>query len=402
MSNVLVFNFPGEGHINPTIALVEELMQRGEDVVYYCVEDYKEKIEQTGAEFRAYENFMPKPGTLNEDPQKLDREKLMTHLIKGMDDVMEQELDTLKTEAYDYVIYDNNFAAGKMIADVLQLPKISSCTTFALNSEVVSEFMKNEENQIMNIEIPQTGEVHAITEKWENEYGLPIRRFQDIMNQPGDMTIVYTSELYQPYAEEFDESFKFVGPSIAPRRDVEPFSFENLPEGKLIYISMGTVFNDQPELYETCFDAFRNSEANVVMSVGKKINVEDFEDIPDNFFVHNYVPQLEVLEQADVFFTHGGMNSSSEGLYYGVPLVVLPVRGDQPIIAKRIEELEAGFKLDREKVTADQLKTSANRILNEPRYKENSEKVGESLQEAGGYMRAADEIISFKLDYSIE
>jgi len=33
MSKVLFFNFPGEGHVNPTIALVEELVKKGEDVL---------------------------------------------------------------------------------------------------------------------------------------------------------------------------------------------------------------------------------------------------------------------------------------------------------------------------------------------------------------------------------
>lgn len=57
MAKVLMFNFPGEGHVNPTLALIKELVKRGEEVVYYCVEEYKGKIEKTGASFRPYENF---------------------------------------------------------------------------------------------------------------------------------------------------------------------------------------------------------------------------------------------------------------------------------------------------------------------------------------------------------
>jgi UDP:flavonoid glycosyltransferase YjiC (YdhE family) len=58
MANVLFFNFPGEGHVNPTIALVEELVKKGEELVYYCIEEYRNKIEKTGALFRPYENFL--------------------------------------------------------------------------------------------------------------------------------------------------------------------------------------------------------------------------------------------------------------------------------------------------------------------------------------------------------
>ena len=104
---------------------------------------------------------------------------------------------------------------------------------------------------------------------------------------------------------------------------------------------MGTVFNEQPALYEKCFEAFKDVDATVVLVVGKKINISQFENI-ENFKLYNYVPQLEVLQHADVFVTHGGMNSSSEALYYGVPLVVIPVTGDQPFVAKRLTEVGAG------------------------------------------------------------
>lgn len=112
--------------------------------------------------------------------------------------------------------------------------------------------------------------------------------------------------------------------------------------------------------------------------------------------VYNYVLQLEVLQRADVFITHGGMNSSSEGLYFDVPLVVIPVTGDQPIIAKRVEELGAGLQLDRKQLTADLLRDTTERVLYNPLFAENSRKIGNSLREAGGYKKAADEIFKFK------
>jgi UDP:flavonoid glycosyltransferase YjiC (YdhE family) len=53
------------------------------------------------------------------------------------------------------------------------------------------------------------------------------------------------------------------------------------------------------------------------MSIGKQNQLGDLGDIPDNFIVKQYVPQTEVLQYAKLFITHGGMNSSNEGLYYG-------------------------------------------------------------------------------------
>ena len=51
MSKVMFFNVPGYGHINPTLPLVEELVNRGEEVIYYSTEKFREKIERTGSHF---------------------------------------------------------------------------------------------------------------------------------------------------------------------------------------------------------------------------------------------------------------------------------------------------------------------------------------------------------------
>ncbi len=60
-----------------------------------------------------------------------------------------------------------------------------------------------------------------------------------LWNHPGDITIVYTSKEYQPRSDVFDESYKFVGPSIATRKEVRRFPMEDLKDKKLIFISMG-------------------------------------------------------------------------------------------------------------------------------------------------------------------
>ncbi len=109
----------------------------------------------------------------------------------------------------------------------------------------------------------------------------------------------------------------------------------------------------------------------------------------------NYVPQLEVLQHTDVFVTHGGMNSSSEALYYGVPLVVIPVTGDQPLVAKRVTEVGAGVQLDRRALTPEMLRKAVEKVMNDKIFKENSRRIGKSLRDAGGYKQAVEEIVKF-------
>lgn len=400
MAKVLMFNFPGEGHINPTIALVEELIKRGEEVIYYCVEEYRSKIENTGALFRPYENFIPQIDMVKRMNGQINPQELLLHMVKSMDKIIGIILEEVKEEEYDYVIYDNNFAVGWIIAEVLQIPKISSCTTFAITKKIASALMKDHEEE--NKKSPLYQKVMRIFKKWEDIYGITLNEKQNLMTCPGDITIVYTSKLYQPNVEEFDDSYIFVGPSIAQRKDVDSFSLEQEQGNKLIFISMGTVFNQQPDFYHTCFEAFRNSSVTVILAVGKQNDISQSNNIPSNFKLYNYVPQLDILQHTDLFITHGGMNSSSESLYFGVPMLVIPVMGDQPIIAQRIEELEAGVQLNRKFLTPEILRNTAMHVLSNDIYTKNSHRIGESLKNAGGYNKAVDKIENFKFKIGIK
>ncbi|MCB2295604.1 hypothetical protein LGK95_19175 [Clostridium algoriphilum] len=54
-----------------------------------------------------------------------------------------------------------------------------------------------------------------------------------------------------------------------------------------------------------------------------------------------YVPQVAVLEHTDLFINHCGMNSANEAMYYGIPVIGIPQRGDQPIVANRMRDLKS-------------------------------------------------------------
>ena len=90
------------------------------------------------------------------------------------------------------------------------------------------------------------------------------------------------------------------------------------------------------------------------------------------------------------------MNSTSEGLYFGVPLVVMPVVGDQLIVANRIEELGAGLQLNRQELDATTLRNKTEQVLSDSSFKEKSLEIGKSLRDSGGYKKAVEAILEFK------
>lgn len=132
------------------------------------------------------------------------------------------------------------------------------------------------------------------------------------------------------------------------------------------------------------------------MSIGNKTQISDLGEIPKNFIVKNYVPQTEVLQFTKLFITHGGMNSTNEGLYYGVPLIVIPQSADQPIIAEQVANIGAGITLQMHSLTAIQLQEAVDQVLSLSSFKKAVANSRETFQKSGGYHQAADEIFEFK------
>jgi len=213
------------------------------------------------------------------------------------------------------------------------------------------------------------------------------------MGQSG-LNIVYTSRHFQPCAETFDERFQFVGPSMAARSDAADFPWERI-RGRVVYVSLGTLFNTEAAFYRDCFEAFGGQDFQVILSVGANVAIESLGAAPDNFIVQSHVPQLEVLERAAAFVTHGGMNSVCESLYHGVPLIVVPQMSEQAIIGRRVEELGAGVYLAKEAVTPVRLREAVQRVLGEDGFRRQSAVISESFRSAGGVTRAADSILRY-------
>jgi MGT family glycosyltransferase len=86
------------------------------------------------------------------------------------------------------------------------------------------------------------------------------------------LNIVTLPRPFQPDAEALDERYVFVGPSISPRSDSSGFPLDLLADKPTLYVSLGTVFNANPEFFDACFDAFADTDWQVVLSVGTRMD----------------------------------------------------------------------------------------------------------------------------------
>lgn len=385
MKKIVFFCIPAYGHTNPTIPVVNELTKRGHEVWYYSFNMFKEKIESVGAKFISCDEYLPELRSQDEKKVGKDFAALIEMVVDTTISLDKKVCSELQEFNPDCIVSDSICIWGKLFAMKLNIQYICSTTTFAFN-QYTAKMMKRGIGEIIRtiIGIPRVNKKMKLLKI--NDYN--VKNFISlIQNDNATNTIVYTSKEFQPMSETFSDKYMFVGPSVM---DVESKQLSH--ERRRVYISLGTILNKNYGFYKNCIKALKKCDVDVIMSVGEKTDISDLGEIPANFEVKARVDQIKVLKRADAFLTHCGMNSVSESLYYGVPMLLFPQHSEQALVAKRTAELGAGLMLKRNK--PNDIKNSIEQILNDHKYKENADKISKSFKAAGGAKKAADMILA--------
>lgn len=385
MAKIAFFSIPAFGHTNPTLELVKELRARGHQVSYYSYEKFRSRIESAGARFISCDGFDAQLALRPEDGARIALDPafsihVLVETTLALDAMVCREMER---EGPDCVVADSMAVWGKAAAMKLNIPFVSSTTTFAFNRQS-AKIMRQSLRQAMKLLISMPG-IRRDVRRLQN-LGYPIKSFLQLISNDRDTeTIVYTSPEFQPCAESFSEKYAFVGPLVIPPET----SFRKKGK-KLIYVSMGTVNNDMLELYRNCIRTFGNTDIELLISAGEMVDISSLGLLPENVRVERWVEQTAVLREADVFLSHCGMNSASESLYFGVPLLCYPQTSEQGAVAARVQQLGAGRPLVSNSV--EDIERETKLLMDDPSYRENAEGIGASFRRCGGAAAAADKI----------
>jgi len=393
MLKALFFNVPAHGHINPSLPLVAELTRRGHDITYFASEGFRARIEASGASFMPYANvhddYFEARGLSGGVPQRVAYELMTTAQA-----ILPELLEMSRRMNPDYVLFDGMCPWGYVVARALRLPAVTSLSLMPPTSPPAREMLKPHMRKFVASalfrDFSKGVAASRISQALGKQYDVVPLGPSSLLNASGDVAISYTSTYFAPHANTAPKAVRFVGWSPYEANANESYPNPN-DQRRLIYISLGTVNNDNMDFFRACIEAFAGDDA-VLISTGGKISPDAFGALPANIAIQSWVPQVTVLKQSALFITHGGLNSVHDGLYFGVPLLLVPQQGEQTVIAMRVAELGAGIVLDKDRVTSELLSTQAARLLAEPRYKTAAHRIGDSFRAAGGATKAADEI----------
>jgi zeaxanthin glucosyltransferase len=148
-------------------------------------------------------------------------------------------------------------------------------------------------------------------------------------------------------------------------------------ESILIYCSFGSVRAGDTSavnaFIKKLFQAVHDRNCIVILSINSIQHENTFSEVPENVYVLKAAPQIEILARADLFITHGGLNSIKEAVYMGVPMLVYPLHDitDTAGNSSRVVYHQLGLRGDLLNDTVENINKKIVELINNDVYKKN-------------------------------
>ncbi|WP_406199744.1 macrolide-inactivating glycosyltransferase [Streptomyces europaeiscabiei] len=385
-SHIAMFSIAAHGHVNPSLEVIRELVARGHRVTYAIPPAFAEKVAKAGAEPKLWRSTLPGPDA--------DPEAWGTTLLDNVEPFLNDAIQALPQliEAYegdepDLVLHDITSYPAPVLARRWGVRAISlspNLVAWTGYEEEVAEPMwaepkKTERGRAYYARFESWLEENGITEHPDSFVGRPAR------------SLVLIPKALQPNAGRVDESrYTFVGACQGDRTAQGDWRRPADAE-KVLLVSLGSSFTKQPDFYRECVKAFGDLPGwHMVLQVGRHVDAAELGEIPAGVEVRDWVPQLAILRQADVFITHAGAGGSQEGLATATPMVAVPQAVDQFGNADMLRSLGVARHLPMEEATAETLREAVLSLVDDPGVARRLEEVRREMAGEGGTRQAAD------------
>ncbi len=151
----------------------------------------------------------------------------------------------------------------------------------------------------------------------------------------------------------------------------------------LVYLTLGTVFNDPAPLRQAV-EALAELDVRLLVTVGPSGDPAAIGEQPSHVRVERFVPQTLVLDQCDVVASHGGSGTVLATLGLGIPQLCLPQGADQFLNAAAIAAAGAGLGLVPADASADAIADAVKRLLGEQSFRDTAAQVSETIASMPG------------------
>ncbi|MEU6146173.1 glycosyltransferase [Streptomyces sp. NPDC047081] len=382
MSRFLFVLPPLTGHINPAVGVAAELAARGHECAWVCPDPgLIHRLAGRSAVVFPCEGPVPgardgvrPPDIRGPEALKFLWERFLVPLAEEMAPGVRAAVADFGPDA---VVADQQALAGGLVAERLGLPWATSATTSAEFADALAGIPK--------VADWLDGVLRGLRARIGDPAGTADPRFS-----PHLVLAFSTPELAAPTRHA--ERIRWVGPSIGHRPAAAGFPWHRLDPGRaMVLVTLGTANTDVGARFlGECVRALRERAdrvQGVVVDPGGALGAPDDQD--KDVLILPSVPQLALLERAQAVVCHGGHNTVCEALWHGVPLVVAPIRDDQPVVAAQVTAAGAGVRVRFGRVTAPRLGAALDAVLDDPGHRTAADRIRTAFRAAGGSRAAA-------------
>jgi zeaxanthin glucosyltransferase len=396
---------PVRGHLNPFLALAQELQRRSHRVTVFQMPDLESGVRAEEVDFIPIGVKDHPVGSLPQSLAELGRLSGLSALrftvravAKTTEMTCRDAPGAIRAAGVDMLLVDQTEPAGGSVAEHLGIPFVTVCNALALNREpdVPPPFSPWNYSQSAWARIRNRlgyavsdrilAPVHQVLAHYRRRWKLPphkgaedsYSRLAQISQQPREFDFP---------RRELPSCFHYVGPLRSAERHKMHFPWERLDGRPLIYSSLGTLQNGKTDLFRCFVEACKGLDVQLVIA-GR--SPESLGPLPENVIAVAYAPQLELLQKASLTVTHGGLNTVLDSLSCGVPMVLIPLTYEQPAIAIRVARIGAGEILPLRRVSPQAVRAHVGSITSSTAYTSNARAMAVSISAAGGAPRAAE------------
>ncbi|MFD3759126.1 glycosyltransferase [Streptomyces sp. NPDC058622] len=385
---------PLAGHVNPTVAVGAELAARGHEIAWTGPAGALARLlpaqarvlpagEETGGGYallHARWRDLRGVGAL-----RFLWEEALVPLARAM---VPGVTEAVRSFRPDLVVADQQALAGPLAARRLGVPWVTSASTSAELTRPFADFPKVGEWV--------AGQVSGLLEECGAGARGAVADWDPLFSDR--LVLVFSSrELVGP-DEEFPSHYAFVGPAFGARPAAPGFPWRRLDPGRRrVLVSLGTLNQEAGgRFYGAVLGAAERLAEDVQLVLAAPAAlvgaVAPGGSVPANVLLRESVPQLELLPHLDAVVCHGGHNTVCESLAHGLPLVVAPIRDDQPIVARQVVAAGAGVRVRFGRTRAEELRDALTAVLDEPGPRRGARRIQASFAAAGGAAAAADRL----------